>query len=549
MGAIKYLVFLLLLIPTAGWTTTYYADNSLGGNCAGGAGTSYSVAARDCSASDGTIAYTTIQGAINGINLEPLDILEVRAGTYTESITPAAADSGSADGVVTLRARSGETVVISGGGTLLYGINLTNVDYFTVDGFTVEAFRYTHILTTGTTKTNVTVKNCTINITCSLATTQSIHGILIAGTNMVVEGNTITQNASSSGTNQADLITGGNSAQYIISPIVRNNILTLANTSPEAYVHSDNIQLTNAKDAQVYNNICYRPTTSPGQGMLLEFYNTHADPPEDFGNLLVYNNLIYGYGSSYLLNIYPRATSTYTKATVTVYVYNNTIDAYNLSTSLPFYTTAPDIYFKNNLIIARRTNSPTYLFTSSAAQTTTRINYNMYYAPSKAGDVYSQGGTSYSTFTAWKTAGFDNNSVVGTSTDPSVSETYTPNEGSPVINVGVDLSAVFTTDITGATRSGSWDIGAYEYDGGGEVPSHTVTVSSTGDGCSLSANGEYEILTGESLNVVLTINNGWKASGDGWGGTCPATGTTTRVATPTDDCTVSYTCTEITLFP
>jgi hypothetical protein len=36
-------------------------------------------------------------------------------------------------------------------------------------------------------------------------------------------------------------------------------------------------------------------------------------------------------------------------------------------------------------------------------------------------------------------------------------------EGSDAIDVGTDLSATFTDDIDGVTRSGTWDIGADEY--------------------------------------------------------------------------------------
>jgi hypothetical protein len=32
-----------------------------------------------------------------------------------------------------------------------------------------------------------------------------------------------------------------------------------------------------------------------------------------------------------------------------------------------------------------------------------------------------------------------------------------------LINAGVDLSTIFTTDYAGNTRTGTWDIGAYEY--------------------------------------------------------------------------------------
>lgn len=39
--------------------------------------------------------------------------------------------------------------------------------------------------------------------------------------------------------------------------------------------------------------------------------------------------------------------------------------------------------------------------------------------------------------------------------------------GSPLIDAGTDLSGDFTTDIDGATRSGTWDVGADEFAGGG----------------------------------------------------------------------------------
>lgn len=58
-------------------------------------------------------------------------------------------------------------------------------------------------------------------------------------------------------------------------------------------------------------------------------------------------------------------------------------------------------------------------------------------------------------------------------------------DGSPVIGAGVDLSAVFTNDITGATRTAPWDMGAYKYtgtpppSGGDGVVTGTTTVTTT----------------------------------------------------------------------
>lgn len=64
------------------------------------------------------------------------------------------------------------------------------------------------------------------------------------------------------------------------------------------------------------------------------------------------------------------------------------------------------------------------------------------------------------------------------------SNDYSLQSGSPAIGAGTDLSATFTDDITGATRSAPWDIGAYEYDGStpvvptnGNATAVTVTVT------------------------------------------------------------------------
>jgi hypothetical protein len=47
----------------------------------------------------------------------------------------------------------------------------------------------------------------------------------------------------------------------------------------------------------------------------------------------------------------------------------------------------------------------------------------------------------------------------------TISNKYAPtSSSSPTVNVGLDMSSVFTTDILGATRSGgTWDVGAYQY--------------------------------------------------------------------------------------
>ena len=69
------------------------------------------------------------------------------------------------------------------------------------------------------------------------------------------------------------------------------------------------------------------------------------------------------------------------------------------------------------------------------------------------------GGTNYTSSSSWRTgSGGDSHSITS---DPLLTE-YIPSGTSPAIRSGSDLSALFTTDITGSTRPAPWDIGAYE---------------------------------------------------------------------------------------
>ena len=61
-------------------------------------------------------------------------------------------------------------------------------------------------------------------------------------------------------------------------------------------------------------------------------------------------------------------------------------------------------------------------------------------------------------------------------TDPDGGD-YTLKTDSPAIDAGYDLPAYFTTDILGATPTGTWDIGAYEY-GGSPPGGGTATATS-----------------------------------------------------------------------
>ena len=108
--AVSFLFFGLTLKAQA---ATYYVDTTLVGTCAGGAGTSYSITSRNCSASDGTKAYKTIGITISGSRVAQGDTVYIRSGTYAETDASAVLSAGS--GSLTITPYNGETVIIDPG--------------------------------------------------------------------------------------------------------------------------------------------------------------------------------------------------------------------------------------------------------------------------------------------------------------------------------------------------------------------------------------------------------------------------------------------------
>jgi hypothetical protein len=196
----------------------------------------------------------------------------------------------------------------------------------------------------------------------------------------------------------------------------------------------------------------------------------------------VYNNLIYGYGGSYLLQALARPSGALTQpASCTIKVYNNTIDLFN-GVNSPGTVLIRDFntVFENNIILsASPSNSICYSIYNDVAGYTTTVtsNYNHIYPPagtSQSAQVTSISTTSTQTWRSWadtQAAGYEANGIgysSGWHSPLFVSEgsNYQLTSSSPDINRGADLSSIFTTDLLGNTRTGTWDIGAYEYSSG-----------------------------------------------------------------------------------
>ena len=126
----------ILLTVASAQSATYYVDGNLAGDCAGGSGTSYNVAGRNCSGSGGQIAWKTMQSANTKLN--PGDTVYIRGGSYSvdesggQGVSPA--KSGTATARITYSNYNGEAVNFTGNANRTRAVNLNGKSYIRVTG-------------------------------------------------------------------------------------------------------------------------------------------------------------------------------------------------------------------------------------------------------------------------------------------------------------------------------------------------------------------------------------------------------------------------------
>ena len=200
----------------------------------------------------------------------------------------------------------------------------------------------------------------------------------------------------------------------------------------------------------------------------------------------IYNNVVHWAGpGARLLSIgrdmYVDSSTVDYRASVRMF--NNTmyVNNPNVSTALAFLGQTDNgigrgwfvdtLIMKNNLI---RTPEVDYMYVLGHAAADYNAMYkdlsNNYYYEESSGGYHILGDTYY-TLPQWQALGYDTNSVYTpiafVDVDGQNITDYVTTTGR---DLGIDLSAEFpflATDILGNPRTGSWDVGAIEYQGGG----------------------------------------------------------------------------------
>jgi hypothetical protein len=499
---VKYLLALLLLIPSFGYATTYTVCNE---GCTG----------------------TGIQAVINSTDLNAGDILEVRADTeggsktYTEKITIGAADSGDATAQVIIRARAGDAVTINSNGIACSGNNCSAVwitgNYITLDGFiitgmdgTLNTFCYGVMVYGSNESSRATgniVQNNSVIITESTGTVGTVRAIgfqwtetgviknntvttfvgdgtkqydgiyLQSAKNTDINGNTVTLSMTGTGHNDPISVAGGNGNQIPFNScsnvIIRNNIL-LQNNSQTNYRQFIYIEYEVLGYTSVYNNVMWKPS---GNGS----YSLYRNSSGNSGPFYLYNN--------------------------SMYIGGNTAGCYA--------TNVADSYIKGNSCYINGTGP---IFELKAVVPDANINYNVGYKPSAASAyrLNNAEANAFYTFTQWQALGYDaagafDNPDYTAVTDPP---NFVPATGSPLIDAFPTASAptsLFTNDILNADRpSGSaWDVGAYEKGGSADTTPPTIssaTIDATGT--TLTIVFSEPVVVNTSTGFTLDMDDG-----------------------------------------
>lgn len=435
--------------------------------------------------------YTTIQACINAMSAG--DTCNVHSGTYTEQLTLGSGTAGNLKRIVcdvanacTVQSTSSPVVLIGGAdywffddinvtyngsgaaargfsGTSLiqtgtisnltitiasgtgsgFGINISSSRSLTIDNVTVTitptsgGYDGMQILLSS----NLTITNCIIQGNASESTGLLQDGLVVSGTNIIIRGNQLLDGWQYDGHPDGIVVQGDGDDAGNPSDTIEISRNIVKNWTQGIYIDAIHNPITNVK---VINNIVYETAAFR--------YGGEANKM----NCIVLDGENIGGSAAYLLQ---------------VEVSNNLLDCRQIALLLSRIFTGSTIPIKNNIFVSPGFTGAIYSAAADTAALGVSANYN-YYASADASPIrWNNTAMSLATFSG--THSQDINRRTGTTTTLDLTNIsandYTLKATSDNIDYGTDLSSSFTTDFSGNTRSGTWDMGPYEY-GAGSSP-------------------------------------------------------------------------------
>ena len=330
--------------------------------------------------------------------------------------------------------------------------------YITINNLDIR-YVAKHAIKTGLLTPEWTISNNDLSFV-SLPHNAYADGIYVNGSNSTISGNTI-HDAGDHGI----YVLSNYASGTVENVVVENNTLyNCYHTGIDVMNLSGTLQNITVRNNKYYNNSNY-DTTWTNRAILV---STGAGQIANGVN--IYNNLIYNIcdagiqiggtsGNERNINIYNNTVyeriSTCSSGTW-AYLIKNTMDAGTNN-------------FKNNIGVSTLNTSGSNILNVEDSSKFSGFDNNIYYRVGGTGTyVATVNGSNYTTQSAYRTA-LNPKEASTLFTDPlftnAGSYDFTLQSSSPAINIGADLSSLFTTDYAGTTRpqGAAFDVGAYEY--------------------------------------------------------------------------------------
>ncbi|MEN9369175.1 MAG: hypothetical protein RI952_40 [Bacteroidota bacterium] len=442
-------------------------------------------------------------------------VLNVKKGTYVGSLSFLNVSGTSAVNTITINGANSKLIDTLTSTKPDYILQIRNSNYITIDSMTFEAHANStkgYVVSMGDCNYN-TIKNCKI-IGDQTGTGTTFGGIVISGSTSSYSTATTARynkilNNDISGGYFGIAAYGSTTIANMFGNQIKNNIIRDYYTYGTYLYGHDSLQF-------VSNNFhrLNRLITSSGYGVYVagggqqllikgnrihDLFNTPTGTSAFYGiylsstdgtvakpNLII-NNALYNLntgGSQYCI---------YNIGSDYCYYYNNTLYIDNPSATAGlvygFYqsTLATGIELKNNIFsISKGGSGAKYALYFGTATTIPISNYNNLYVNTAVVGTgvnniayHSAAQATLATWKAYMSSAYDQNSV---SVDPIIANAATGNLKPNAValnNAGTSLTAV-TDDITGAVRSSTPDIGAYEFSPANDDAMITALVSPKG---------------------------------------------------------------------
>ena len=310
---------------------------------------------------------------------------------------------------------------------------------------------------------------------CTFTNSRTGSALYLGAATKITVTNSTIQTLTNDSEQEMDVLTWGDGGRG--GHIFRDNTIIQRNQSPTTDAHRDFIQVGSGNwgDAEMLETVfdgnfmwCLRPLA--GGAWNQGFYMGNATPSSHIQRFLFVNNIMIIDVDENTVGGFAINNPTPTSASVSFRLYNNTI----ITDYTTFYSNATDTLIAKNNIFIQKDNAANRKALYLHRDAYIDMDYNYYSLVNWDSDTerfytnYVGYNTGYN-FGEWQAEGYDVNSDSGstslTSVLDSVVSAYYTTTGR---DVGVDLTSECPEalyDILGNSRSGSWDMGALQFNG------------------------------------------------------------------------------------